>query len=258
MALGALVMAWRTAQEYWVPSKKRIPIAKWSLLSTAQAVIDSGLAVLNSDGVYVAGSEEQFAWLFQRAEAGKKGGKASAAARKTKGKNSKHRLSTAEAKSSETNPLTLSLSLSSSSLLSSPTQSLSQKGTDAASPTSTTGLNQRIWQAYGIAYHARYGVDPSSNATVNSQVSQLAKRLGEDAVDVVRFYLAHNGAFYVRCQHTVGPMLKDAEALHTQWKRGQAVLGTQAREVERQAHNSDVWDQAAAILNERRRNNETV
>ena len=127
-------------------------------------------------------------------------------------------------------------------------------GSVAAPPAPSPG--SKLWGVYEIAYHARYGVEPSRNAQVNSQLSNLAKRLGEDAAGVIRFYLTHNGAYYVRCQHTVGPMLKDAEALHTQWKRGQAVLGTQAREVERQAHNSDTWDQAAAILNERRRANE--
>lgn len=108
-------------------------------------------------------------------------------------------------------------------------------------------LNVEIWDSYREAYKARYQVEPTRNATVNAQISQLAKRLGKDAVEVVRFYIAHNKAYYVQSQHTVGPMLKDAEALHTQWQRGDAVLTTKAREIERTQHNFNAWDRAFEI-----------
>jgi hypothetical protein len=117
-------------------------------------------------------------------------------------------------------------------------------------------LNVLIWNAYADEYSHRYQVHPTRNAKVNAQISQLGKRLGADAVEVVRFYVRHNKAYYVQAQHMVDPMLKDAESLHTQWQRGAPMLGSQAREIERVQHSSDTWDAAARIVNERRQKNE--
>jgi len=46
----------------------------------------------------------------------------------------------------------------------------------------------------------------------------------------------------------MGLCLKDAEALRTQWATGVNLMPTQARQMEQRAHNSDVWDRAAAAL----------
>jgi hypothetical protein len=72
VALGALVRAWTVAQKYWVPDRKRIPRDVWDRERLRQAIIDSGLADENADGIYMRESDEQFSWLFQRSEAGKK------------------------------------------------------------------------------------------------------------------------------------------------------------------------------------------
>lgn len=241
MALGALVMAWRTAQEYWVPSKKRIPIAKWSLLSTAQAVIDSGLAVLNSDGVYVAGSEEQFAWLFQRAEAGKKGGKASAAARKTKGKNSKHRLSTAEAKSSETNPLTLSLSLSHSQDSSSNSEIYSVGEGASAAPEIKNPIGYFIG-TYAKAYKARYGKDarPEVGGRVQGRIKQFLDDTPiERACSMIQTYCEMTDSWFMTKGHDFETFMQNLSKVGLKLDTGRVTNSVQNRQQEVRDANVD-------------------
>lgn len=96
------------------------------------------------------------------------------------------------------------------------------------------------WEAYREAYKNRYREEPVRNATVNGQLAQFVKRIPADEAPLVaEFYLTHNDAFYVKQLHPVGLMLKDAEALRTQWARGRAITGTDARTVERMQTNAN-------------------
>lgn len=94
-------------------------------------------------------------------------------------------------------------------------------------------LNSLIWAAYHESFLNRYAVEPPRNATINSQVSALGKRLGADAVEVVKFYVSHNNSFYLRQSHAIGLCLKDAESLHTQWQRGKPITNAELRLAER-------------------------
>ena len=93
-------------------------------------------------------------------------------------------------------------------------------------------LNGKIWDAYSIAYLARYGTEPVRNAKVNAQISQLAKRLGEEAPDVVRFYVGHSKSFYVQKAHEIGLCLADAEGLRTQWATGNKITNKLAQQTD--------------------------
>lgn len=82
-------------------------------------------------------------------------------------------------------------------------------------------ITNSTWEAYATAYFNRYGTEPVRNATVNGQLASLVRRLGDKAAPAVAaFYVSHSENFYVRQMHPVGLLLKDAEALHTQWKTG--------------------------------------
>jgi|JI10StandDraft_1071094.scaffolds.fasta_scaffold02886_27 hypothetical protein len=108
-------------------------------------------------------------------------------------------------------------------------------GSSVARPASS-----ETWDAYRAAYKNRYREEPVRNATVNSQLAQFVKRIPEsEAPLVAEFYLTHNDAFYVKQLHPVGLMLKDAEALRTQWARGRAITGSDARTVERMQTNAN-------------------
>jgi hypothetical protein len=77
--------------------------------------------------------------------------------------------------------------------------------------------------AYCGAYKRKYGVEPLINGMMKRQVSMFVARVGPDAPAVLEFYLNHHKKYYLETQHPVGAALKDAEGLHTQWKKGKHV-----------------------------------
>lgn len=111
-------------------------------------------------------------------------------------------------------------------------------------------VTRATWEAYADAYSIRYHTDPVRNATVNSQLAQFVKRLGEgEAPSVAAFYLTHNDQFYVRSMHPVGLMLRDAEKLRTEWATRRQVTSTAARGVDRAQATMDAFDQGFAAVN---------
>jgi len=101
-----------------------------------------------------------------------------------------------------------------------------------APTTKNIELNRRIWNSYRDAYIRRWNKEPVRNAKVNRNISDLGKRLGEDAVAVIQFYVGHNKAYYVEHTHDVGLCLKDAESLHTQWANNQPITRNEVRQME--------------------------
>lgn len=109
----------------------------------------------------------------------------------------------------------------------------------------------QVWNRYAEAYQARYKTQPVRNAKVNSQIAQLVSRIGgEAAPEVAAFYVWHNDQFYVRNTHSVDFLLRNAEALHTQWKTGQSVTSSQARKIDETQGRVNVFQE---IINERER-----
>lgn len=92
--------------------------------------------------------------------------------------------------------------------------------------------NKITWDSFSDAYAKRYGVPPVRNASVNSCIANIVKRLGDEAPQVATFYLTHNDQFYIKKQHSVKQFLADCEGLRTQWKRGRKVTGLEARSAE--------------------------
>lgn len=102
-------------------------------------------------------------------------------------------------------------------------------------------LGSKIWDEYAEAYEGRYGTPPVRNAAVNSKCTQLAKRLGEDAPAVARFFVSHNRQFYVLKSHPIGMLLADAEGLHTEWVKGKQTTNTEARAAENKQQIVNAW-----------------
>lgn len=106
-AIGCLVLAWRTAQKFWLQNKGPIPSVQFRLIPFNEDLIEVGFAVYsdeNKDFVYICGAEEQFSWLIQRQSAG----------RKNIGKNRERNeteLNETERNANGANPLTLTLPL---------------------------------------------------------------------------------------------------------------------------------------------------
>lgn len=93
-------------------------------------------------------------------------------------------------------------------------------------------LNAQTWECYASAYAFRYGTAPVRNAKTNSCISNIVKRLGNDAPEVASFYLTHNDQWYVKKRHPVDSFLGDCEGLRTQWKTGKKSTGLEARSAE--------------------------
>lgn len=112
-------------------------------------------------------------------------------------------------------------------------------GVTKASQPSVTACT---WKAYAAAYQERYGVPPTRNATVNSQLAKFVARVPvAEAPEIAAFYVRHNKAFYVSSRHAVGGLLHDAEGLRTQWLSGQSITDTEARQADRTQSNANVW-----------------
>lgn len=90
-----------------------------------------------------------------------------------------------------------------------------------------------VWAAYHDAFVTRHGTEPKRNAMTNAQAAGIARRLGvDDGMDVVRFYVAQNDAFYLKAMHPLSLCLKDAEGLYTKMKSGKTLTTKAAQKVE--------------------------
>lgn len=85
------------------------------------------------------------------------------------------------------------------------------------------------WEGYSRAYEERYTVPPVRNAKTNALCAQLSQRLGDEAWDVARFYvLQHNDRLYLNARHALELLVRDAEKIRTDWKRGLALTSKDA------------------------------
>lgn len=109
--------------------------------------------------------------------------------------------------------------------------------------------NADTWQAYADAYFNRYGTEPVRNASVNSQIANLVKRVGaESAPGIAAYYVGMNRAFYVQKLHPVGLLLSDCESIHTQWATNRQVTDTRARQIDQTQSNMSVADEAYELF----------
>lgn len=254
-AYGALMEAFIVAQRYWVPERKRIPISIYSDERLATELIEVGFAEQNEEGIYIRGSEEQFAWLIQRSKAGSKKTGAKKAPRKQKEiSNEEDNLDTPRSVPlNGMEPLYSSLfSLNSNTLNSeniiagaiendSPTPDESKVANpDGPSPTALT------WRSYRAAYEKRYGAAPPWNAKLGGQLRSFTARVpSAEAPDIAAFYVGHNDSKYTKNMHPVGMLLQDAEKLRTEWVTGLRMTSVKARAGEKVSHAKDQLERIA-------------
>lgn len=240
-AKGMMVTAWELGQIWYTKSPHRtIPIAEWDKAGIPETVIEVGLAKRTEHGVRVSGADEQFQWLLGCIESGRKGGKAKSRNHREKPLGSS-RVRLGSSGETYPPPLTLPLSpplpLSPSSNSNSKKEELRVTTGSAKADTHRRPISASTWLAYQEAYKNRYGVDPVRNATVNAQLANFVKRLGEEEAPLVAaYYVNHNKAFYVEQRHPVGMLLRDAEGLRTQWLSGKKANKFEAQSAETKDH----------------------
>jgi hypothetical protein len=87
-----------------------------------------------------------------------------------------------------------------------------------------------IWEAYCEEYETRHKVLPLDGAPIRGQMAQLLNRVpAAEVPGLVRFYVQHNDAFYVKNKHSFGLCLRDAQKLYTEWKTGNITTTAQAQ-----------------------------
>lgn len=90
------------------------------------------------------------------------------------------------------------------------------------------------WNAYATAYQHRWGVEPTRNKTVNGQLSQFITRVpAAEAPEIASFYVGSSRGLYVAAKHPTNLLLRDAEALRTEWLTGKQGTETEARQADR-------------------------
>lgn len=93
-----------------------------------------------------------------------------------------------------------------------------------------------VWEAYASAYRLRWGVTPARNATANSLCKRFAALIpADEAAEVVRFYCRSPRAIYVQAKHPLELAVRDAQALRTEWLRGEHGTDAAARQGDRTA-----------------------
>jgi hypothetical protein len=244
LADGAMLKAWKLSQDFWADNRRKVPLSEFMKLRFASQILSAGLAVRNQKRVYVKGSSSYHEWLHKNKANGVKGAE-------LRWKNKRKAISPPNG-----DPNSESIASTSTSFSPSVSCSISKEKTKnkelnpsggVVKPTRTgTELNRKIWESYREAYHDRYGTDPVRNATVNGQISQVGKRLGEEAPQVASFFLSHGDSFYLKNMHAVGLLLKDAEKLRTEWITNRKVNGTSARTLERRDTNVEAMREYVA------------
>jgi hypothetical protein len=74
------------------------------------------------------------------------------------------------------------------------------------------------WNAYRLAYVARYRVEPLRNAKVNAQLSGFVDRVGADLAPHAAEFYFEMGGFHADRQHPIDLMVRDAETIGAKCK----------------------------------------
>lgn len=215
-AVGFVLRFWRLSQKHWAKNKSHVPKSEYDILDPQGALVAAQFAQITDQGIYCKGAETRFGKILANQSNGQKGGRPKA--KKT------HDKPTGNPQQTHDKPTGLLIP--------------SIEGRKQEVP----DLNRRIWASYVMAYQNRWGREPVRNATVNGQVAQLGKRLGEEAIEVVKFYVEHNDSFYVKNCHPIGLCLKQAEGLRTQWANGRPITGGAIKIFEQSQKSSEFRD----------------
>jgi len=100
-------------------------------------------------------------------------------------------------------------------------------------PKHPPGWSVPVWNAYSKAYEQRHGVAPVSGAQNYALCTKLREALGDDAIEVARFYCYTNNSYHAGRKHPLTALLADAGKFHTEWVTGRHSTQTEARQGDR-------------------------
>lgn len=234
-ALGGLVRAWMLAQKWYLRPDKGIPDTEWKKQGIPEAIIEVGLAKRSGDFVFVLGADEQFAWLTQRVEAGRKGGIAKRENHNTitESSDNSEGLATAKRPLSDAKP-PISLLLSPSSFLPShnskdlkPCQKkISDTGQDLKKL--EAGKNaQLLIQHYCEEYKKRHRGTPAIHGKTVGLVTSILKSVSlEKAKDMVTVFFQIKDPWFQKTKHRFDVFYQNFEQIGAALDAGKPLQDT--------------------------------
>lgn len=249
IAKGMVIELFGLAQEYWFPEKQLIPIERFKSAGLSEALYGpSGLAELRGNEIYVRGSREAFAWLFDKQSAGK----ASAEAKKKKKRPTLQIVEpVSTAVNSRQQPLTdvdecqqpstsllfsPSLSSFSSSFSSSVSNSFSNTGERAEKIPAPP--HENLVKVYCDLWKERYRASksPPIGGKVAGQFKTLVKDYGpRRAEELVRAYLAMPDQWFMTKRHDITTLLANLNAVAQFADNGKLISKTELRQADESA-----------------------
>lgn len=223
LAIGAYVEAWILASQYVSQENTSglVPLEEWKARGIDERLVKANLARIIDDKVQLLDASRSFLNIVQRKNASIQGGKV-----RSKQANATRpdadRMPTATRSGAARVP----------------------RAKRSADTDESMLMRQETWESYKLAYEERWRVLPDRNATLNSNIKALVEKVGQDAPNLVRFYLSHNDGLYVKACHPMSLCLRDHVALKTQMLRGQAITTADIRRLERQQEHQSIIDDA--------------
>lgn len=259
-AKGMVLELFTVAQKHWYPDRKLIPIEEIGRAGL-EALIDVGLAEIQPHGVYCRGSEEAFAWLFEKQEAGKKSaevrrakfgtaqpGKARVSRRKKTSPNTVRTMfdddrtlfNTARTVPNSPEALTPSPSLNPSPDPSpNPTQNheVYSVGGESAEA-DVTEIKNPVGYFIGVyrnAYRRQYGEDanPDVRGKVQGQIKALLKDVPlQRACQLIQTFCGMNDRWFLTKGHDFGTFIENLSKVGLYLDTGRATTSDEAKHAE--------------------------
>lgn len=242
-AIGALVMAWIVAQEFWKHSQNGIPKSAWKKRLLCNELIACGLAEDRGEFVYMCGSKRQFAWLTQRVEAGRKGG--STRNSPVIGNHKVISEATAKRGQADAKPPTLppppspppSLSLSLTQ------KQRKEENTVAAQPSAPPdgGAHDKIAyfaERWKEKYRGSYTVIPKEAGLVKNSFKGMGLDRFKSLVDA--YFQMHEGGFLAK-RHDITSLAMNVPKISLFAQNGIKVTRHDINQIELREHNSNVF-----------------
>lgn len=218
-AVGAVVLAFKLAQRFWVPDERPIPSVRFRSIPFSSDLISTGLARESDDGafIHVSGSKDQFSWLTQRSKAG----------RENKGKKRERKLNGTKRNKTElngSNPPSPSLT---PSLPLSPVFSEGENSfPDVKNP-----IGFFIGR-YVNAYQKKFGQDarPDLRGKVQGQIKRFVSETPLDrAVALIEQYLEMNDYWFTTKAYDFGTFVENLSKVGLALDTGKRITQADAR-----------------------------
>lgn len=263
-ALGIIVRAFMTAQSHFLSTDndRLIPLEDWRRQRCSDILIEVGLAIKKSGGIYVCGSEKQFSWLLQRQAAGKatKSRKKSKKKRSTTDVNGTKRNETGES-GSERVETSNSFSFSSSNSFSDSDSDSSSKNKSTFTKVKGAAKSERNTakvkvkkpgtdNSNAIAYFcdlwkSKYGVKTSPSITKKEAgiVKRIAESMGlEKTKEFMEAYFAMPDSWVIKQAHPITLLDTKKMEVHRFMQSGKFISGRDVRTIERKVANKTLFD----------------